>query len=143
MPGSSTSSDESLPPWARAHAADWVSANESFMSMHRVNEPLFDANPEQAPEGRFPRPPISTTEYLDWAASTQQPIPESDRQFKVCLEATPRDGVPRGTVTHHTDWAESTVYPGTKRTFAVYVPPPPAAGAADKPLALICIPDGG
>ena len=37
-----------------------------------------------------------------------------------CLERAP--GAPHGTLTEHKDWAESTVYPGTTRTWSVYVP---------------------
>jgi enterochelin esterase-like enzyme len=41
--------------------------------------------------------------------------------YKMCPEATPKDGVPQGTVTEH-KWDECKTFPGTTRKYWVYVP---------------------
>jgi enterochelin esterase family protein len=66
------------------------------------------------------------------------PVPESDRQYKRCPEATERDDVPKGTLVRHDNWAESVVYSGTKRNFVVYLPPV----SKSEELAVMCVIDG-
>ncbi len=66
-------------------------------------------------------------------------IPESDRRFRRCPEATPDPLVPEGALHQHREWGHSVVYPGTLRDFDVYLPPPSAPALE---LAIIVIPDG-
>ena len=52
-----------------------------------------------------------------------------------CPEATPAAGVPRGTITEHT-WKTSKVFPGTSRSYWVYIP---AQYKADGPPANVMV----
>lgn len=63
-----------------------------------------------------------------------------DATYHPCPEAYPAADVPAGTVTEVLDWAESTVFPGTKRDIAVYAPAQ-LAESAEAP-ALVVFNDG-
>lgn len=58
--------------------------------------------------------------------------------YHPCPEAFPGDDVPRGEVHRYEEWSETTVYPGTRRTVSVYVPP----GHAEGNLGLVVFQDG-
>jgi len=49
--------------------------------------------------------------------------PAWDAAYHPCPEAFPADEVPRGDVIKVEDWADSRVYPGTRRALWIYVPP--------------------
>ncbi|HET7738876.1 MAG TPA: alpha/beta hydrolase-fold protein [Tepidiformaceae bacterium] len=62
---------------------------------------------------RLPRPfaEYDFNRYLD---------PPADRQYQPCPEAFRPPGIPRGEVTHHTSWADSSVFPSTERDIWIY-----------------------
>jgi len=49
--------------------------------------------------------------------------PAWDAAYHPCPEAFPADEVPRGNVIKLEDWADSRIYPGTRRALWIYVPP--------------------
>ncbi len=74
----------------------------------------------------------------DKAESTHIPIVETKPEWKPHPDAVAVDDVPRGTVEIMEPW-ESTIFPGTTRDWAVYVP---AQYNAEKPVALMIFQDG-
>lgn len=62
-----------------------------------------------------------------------------DAPYHPCPEAFPADDVPEGTVVKHADWAESEIYPDTRRDIFVYLPSGFDGGA---PARLIVFQDG-
>ncbi len=82
-------------------------------------------------------------EALKWlwddnAESTNIPIVNTRPEWKPHPDAVARDDVPHGTVEKMPPW-ESTIFPGTTRDWAVYVP---AQYNADQPAALMVFQDG-
>ena len=45
-----------------------------------------------------------------------------DRHYHPCPEGLPKEGVPTGTYKSFKEWGESTIYKGTNRNIAVYIP---------------------
>ncbi|MDA0809885.1 MAG: alpha/beta hydrolase-fold protein [Planctomycetota bacterium] len=74
----------------------------------------------------------------DKAESTHIPIVETKPEWKPHPDAVAVDDVPKGTVEIMEPW-ESTIFPGTTRDWAVYVP---AQYDAEKPAALMFFQDG-
>jgi enterochelin esterase-like enzyme/sugar lactone lactonase YvrE len=74
----------------------------------------------------------------DNAESTDIPIVETKPKWEPHLDAVARDDVPKGTVEKMEPW-ESTIFPGTTRDWAVYVP---AQYKAEQPAALMIFQDG-
>jgi enterochelin esterase family protein len=58
--------------------------------------------------------------------------PAWDAAYHPCSEAFPAPGIPLGTVQKIEDWSETRVYPGTRRTLWIYVPPDGAANRAGR-----------
>jgi enterochelin esterase-like enzyme len=54
-------------------------------------------------------------------AADEPKKPNPDDQYVPGPDSKPQDGVPKGVVTKY-DWNDSKVYPGTLRTYSVYVP---------------------
>jgi enterochelin esterase-like enzyme/sugar lactone lactonase YvrE len=82
-------------------------------------------------------------EALKWlwdekAESTNIPIVNTNPQWEPHPDAVVRDDVPKGTVEKMEPW-ESTIFPGTIRDWAIYVP---AQYKADQPAALMVFQDG-
>ena len=90
---------------------------------------LGDADPGRVVNGR------SNREILGALATP------GDTQYHPCPEAFPAAGVPRGSVKSFPDWADSAIYPGTKRDLWIYTPSGFDARAA--PPAVIVCNDGG
>ena len=65
----------------------------------------------------------------------------ADRQYNPCSEAYVREGEAAGRVRSFHGWAETTVYPGTRRDLWIHTPP--AFDEADGDPALIVFNDGG
>ena len=76
--------------------------------------------------------------WNDSADSTNIPIVETRPKWEPHPDAVARDEVPKGTVEQMQPW-ESTVFPGTIRDWAIYVP---AQYKADQPAALMVFQDG-
>jgi enterochelin esterase family protein len=74
----------------------------------------------------------------DNAESTNIPIVETKPNWEPHPDAVARDGVPTGVVEKMEPW-ESTIFPGTIRDWAIYVP---AQYKADEPAALMVFQDG-
>lgn len=74
----------------------------------------------------------------DTAESTNIPIVETRPKWEPHPDAVARDDIPKGTVEKMEPW-ESTVFPGTIRDWAIYVP---AQYKADEPAALMVFQDG-
>ncbi len=66
------------------------------------------------------------------------PLDQSDVEYVHGPDSSVQDGVPAGTVTAF-EWNDSTIYPGTSRTFWVYVP---AQYDAEEPASLMVFQDG-
>src|SRR3954467_4451947 len=47
--------------------------------------------------------------------------PSPDDQYVPGPDSKPQEGVPKGTISKH-EWNDSKIYPGTHRTYSVYVP---------------------
>lgn len=82
-------------------------------------------------------------EALKWlwddnAESTNIPIVQTKPDWEPHPDAVARDGVPTGAVEKMAPW-ESTIFPGTIRDWAIYVP---AQYKADEPAALMVFQDG-
>ena len=116
----------SIPPWANRFINTWQQQQLNHLARgNSAQIPLFHALLD---------PSSNST-----SASRPTPIPESDRRFKKCPEAFHVEGVSQGTLTHHKEWGNSVVYPGTLRDFQVWLPANVQPGES---LGLIVVPDG-
>src|ERR1041385_6230527 len=62
---------------------------------------------------------LGTIQMSAGAAEPKKPSP--DDQYVPGPDSKPQEGVPKGTVTKY-EWNESKIYPGTVRSYWVYVP---------------------
>jgi enterochelin esterase-like enzyme len=74
------------------------------------------------------------------AADTPGMEPDYNAQYKLGPESMPQEGVPHGELTKMQPFTNSTVYPGTARTWWIYVP---KQYDAAKPACLMVFQDGG
>ena len=121
--------DKKLPAYAQRYKSHWQTQQIEQIRASSIGASFFES--QAGNPIRFSQTKMS----LGTAGNS----PDSDRLFKKCIESESQLNTPTGTLTEHTNWAHSNVYPATMRDFDVYLPPNAQPG---EEMGLIFIADG-